>query len=48
MTSLAQSIKHHRENARARRAFAKAVENAGTPASRDDLIMAWQRSGSRI
>ncbi|REF30768.1 hypothetical protein [Calidifontibacter indicus] len=45
MTSLAKSIKQHRETARARRAFSKAIENAGTPASRDDLIMAWQRSG---
>ena len=39
MTSLAKSIKQHRETARARRAFSKAIENAGTPASRDDLII---------
>lgn len=44
MTSLAKSLKNRHESARARRALNKAIENAGTPASRDDLIMAWQRS----
>lgn len=44
MTSLAKSIKSRRESVRARRAISKAIENAGSPAARDDLIMAWQRS----
>ncbi len=47
MTSFAKSIKSRRELARNRRAITKAIENAGTPAARDDLVMAWQRSVSR-
>ncbi|GAB3579393.1 hypothetical protein [Calidifontibacter terrae] len=47
MTSFAKSIKSRRESLRTRRAISKAIENAGTPAARDDLIMAWQRTATR-
>lgn len=47
MTSLAKSIKSRRESSRVRRTISKAIENAGSAAARDDLIMAWQRSARR-
>ncbi|MEO7125472.1 MAG: hypothetical protein ABI034_05010 [Nakamurella sp.] len=44
MTRLAQAYRSHREISRTRRALASAIDNAATPAMRDELIMIAQRS----
>jgi hypothetical protein len=48
MTRLAKAFRSHREIARTRRALAAAIDNAATPAMRDELIMIAQRSVSRV
>jgi hypothetical protein len=48
MTRLAKAYRSHREIARTRRALAVAIDNAATPAMRDELIMIAQRSISRV
>ncbi|MBB2891013.1 hypothetical protein [Flexivirga oryzae] len=47
MTSLARTIRNHRESARSRRELMRAINNATTPGARDDLIMAMQRQSNR-
>ncbi|MBN9609985.1 MAG: hypothetical protein J0I11_11800 [Actinobacteria bacterium] len=47
MTRLAKAFRSHREISRTRRALAAAIDNAATPAMRDELIMIAQRSMSR-
>lgn len=42
--NLAKAIKSHRENARNRRAFYRALDGA-SPALRDELIVVAQRQG---
>lgn len=44
MTSLARTIRTHREIARNRRALLDAIHNASTQSARDDLVMAMQRA----
>lgn len=48
MNRLAKAIRNHREIARTRRALTSAIENAATPAMRDELIMIAQRANSRL
>lgn len=47
MTSLARTLRNHRESARSRRALIRALDNATTPGARDDLVMAMQRHNAR-
>lgn len=44
MSRLAQAIKSRRESRRTRRALGNAINNAATPALRDELIMVGQRT----
>ena len=48
MPPLAKAFRSHGEIARTRRALAAAIDNAATPAMRDELIMIAQRSMSRV
>ncbi len=48
MSRLAKAMKSHREMQRTRRALNIAINNAATPAMRDDLILAAQRAGRFI
>lgn len=47
MSRLAKAIRSHREINRTRRALNAAIDNAATPAMRDELIMIAQRSMTR-
>lgn len=44
--SLAKALRSRREISRNRRELASALNNAATPAMRDDLILAAQRHGT--
>lgn len=48
MSRLTKAIRAHRETTRTRRALASAIDNAATPAMRDELIMIAQRGNTRI
>jgi hypothetical protein len=48
MTRLAQRLRGRREMNRDRRALQSAIDNATSPALRDELIMVAQRSASRL
>jgi hypothetical protein len=43
MSRLAKAIRSHREIARSRRQVSRAIDQAPTPAMRDELIMMAQR-----
>ena len=45
MSRLAKAIQSHREFNRTRREINRAINNAATPAMRDELIIVAQRSG---
>ncbi|GAB3711103.1 hypothetical protein [Mariniluteicoccus flavus] len=45
--SFAQNLRQRREAARTNRAINKAINNAATPALRDELIMVSQRQYAR-
>jgi len=45
MSRLGKALQSHRENHRTRRAIARAISDATTPAMRDELIIVAQRSG---
>ena len=45
MSRLAQAIRSRREMQRTRRAINLAINSAATPAMRDDLLLAAQRTG---
>lgn len=47
MTRLANALRSRREVARSRRAIAAAIDNAATPAMRDELLLIAQRSMMR-
>jgi hypothetical protein len=48
MTRLAKSLRGRREQHRTRRALQSAIDNAATPAMRDELIMVAQRSAAHL
>jgi hypothetical protein len=48
MTRLAQRLRGRREMNRSRRSLQSAIDNASTPALRDELIMVAQRSAARL
>lgn len=48
MTRLAQRLRGRREMNRDRRSLQSAIDNATSPALRDELIMVAQRSASRL
>jgi len=43
MSRLAKAIRSHRENARTPREVSRAIDQASTPAMRDELILMAQR-----
>ena len=43
MSRLAKAIRSHRETARTRREVSRAIDQASTPAMRDELILMAQR-----
>ena len=45
MSRITQSIRTNRELSRNRRALSRAIERAGTPAMRDEIILMAQRQG---
>lgn len=45
--SFAKDLRHRRASARANRAMERAINNAASPAMRDELIIAAQRAGLR-
>lgn len=48
MTRLAKALRSRREISRTRRAVTRAIDNAATPAMRDELILMAQRQNSAI
>ena len=46
MSRLSKVIRSHREMSRTRRELNRAINNATTPAMRDELIMVAQRAGN--
>ncbi len=46
MTRLGKTVRSRRELARTRREVNRAIDNASTPAMRDELILMAQRQGS--
>jgi len=46
MSRLTKVVRSHREMSRTRRELNRAINNATTPAMRDELIMVAQRAGN--